>query len=1117
MNKIYKTVWNAVRQQFVVADEAQNTRGKPAKAAVALTVVAAALCSTMASAAYVEPGFVANSRLQMDEAKASWETDEYMKNWGLVAQKASAAYALGFHGQGVKVGMMDSGFLKNHVELSGDRWHAVSAYGTYDHNGERYPQYAYGKKPKDTSKFTAGSSFAVNGYYDSSVNDNHGTGCVGVMAGNRNGTGMHGVAWGSEIYSANTGGTDDTNYGPFPDYNFFKAGYDALVNSGVKIINNSFGTNLKQVDEKGNILDYYHSGPELTTVNDIEYEYFMFKRAYAGKKSFVDAAWDAIKGKDVIQVFTNGNNDRANPYHRALFPYFTPEAEKQWIAIAGLRQNDKKTDPYKYKLEAYFNEAGFAKYWTLVGPGQNGYTSNISGAYGGYSGTSMAAPFVSGAFAVLASRYTDMTAVQVREVLLTTANHKNSDGTNMTGWDNVNGTTPQEGEVSDRMGWGVPDLEKGMYGPAQFFNGNFNYTLNSKDIWTNDISQVALDQRHADDIAWLKSVTKDGTPDGEIVVSNNPNDYKLTNTSNGSANADGKKHNYDLAGIANKDVTLEEAKAWRLEYYQRRAEAIRAKIASGDYNGSLTKSGTGTLVMTGNNSYKGATTVKEGTLLAFSESIGTDNKVTVEKNGTFGVLSTYNDTFTQKGQLTSKGQEKIAIDIKEGGSLYIDAGSQVSVGAVTGLKNIVVGMAGVDKSDLTSLYYGDKAKAGTANVTGTFTADSGLDGITVKNIVGSDSAFFGVSESGFSNASNKLTVTMSKKEGVTFADFGTNANTRSIGRALEGSRNDLVKQILGMSESEVQATYNKLDDDFYASARNGLVMNSLAVSRTVIDQARGMGEGRAVEMENGMGRIWATGIGHWGTSDGNKFDTDVDFRAGFIGGEFVAHETTKVGAYFGYGSSDYKANANKIDADNVHFGVYGMSDVGPASITYGFAYTTEDRDTERSLGGFMSAHSEDASVMQLFAEAAYTGFDLGENKIQPYFGVSWAKVKTDSVADQYDQSTMTTDEIDDNIGIASVGVRAALPFMMGTMPVAVKADAGYSHFFGDTEGVTRLQLGKNGGWAEIEGSELKGLFNVGLGVTAQVAKSATVGINYGASLGSDQKTHGINATLRIAF
>ena len=63
------------------------------------------------------------------------------------------------------------------------------------------------------------------------------------------------------------------NYGPFQDYGFFKVGYDKLVESGVKIINNSFGTNLKQVDPETNkILDYYHSGPELTTVNDIEYE-----------------------------------------------------------------------------------------------------------------------------------------------------------------------------------------------------------------------------------------------------------------------------------------------------------------------------------------------------------------------------------------------------------------------------------------------------------------------------------------------------------------------------------------------------------------------------------------------------------------------------------------------------------------------------------------------------------------------------------------------------------------------------------------------------------------------------------------------------------------------------
>ena len=143
---------------------------------------------------------------------------------------------------------------------------------------------------------------------------------------------------------------------------------------------------------------------------------------YGDRKSAVDAAWDAVKGKDVVQVFTSGNNNRANPYHRALYPYFHPEAESQWIAISGIRQVDTTDAPDSYKIEDNFNEAGFAKWWTLAGPGQNGYitavdpgtgelttaTSRYEEGYGTFNSTSMAALFVSGAFGVLASRYEDM-------------------------------------------------------------------------------------------------------------------------------------------------------------------------------------------------------------------------------------------------------------------------------------------------------------------------------------------------------------------------------------------------------------------------------------------------------------------------------------------------------------------------------------------------------------------------------------------------------------------------------------------------------------------------------------------------------------------------------------
>lgn len=66
-----------------------------------------------------------------------------------------------------------------------------------------------------------------------------------------------------------------------------------------------------------------------------------------------------------------------------------------------------------------------------------------------------------------------------------------------------------------------------------------------------------------------------------------------------------------MAGI-DKEITLDDAKKWRLEYYQKRAEEIRKKLNKGLYTGSLTKSGEGTLIMTGDNSYKGDTTVKGG-------------------------------------------------------------------------------------------------------------------------------------------------------------------------------------------------------------------------------------------------------------------------------------------------------------------------------------------------------------------------------------------------------------------------------------------------------------------------------------------------------------------------
>ncbi len=1116
MNRVYKTKWSAAHQQC----HRRTSRHKGQAIAVASIMMA-----TGAQAAYMEPGFVAENSTQVTEAQKSFETSEYQKDWGLTAMHASKAYTLGFNGKGVTVGVMDSGALLNiHPDLTGDRFSVSSAKGEYGTVGNRYPQAVDKDAGKVGNPFKPGDKFDIDGNWKEGVNDSHGTHVTGTVGGNRDGSEFHGVAWGSNIIVGNTGATDDNNYGPFQDYQYFKAAWGDLADKVAKangkrggVINNSWGTNTRVVDQKDKGHDGYNTGVHLNvnTEAETDYEFMLFAKRYGSfdtvpnngivdNTSFVYAAYEAVKDRNIVQIMTTGNRDMKNPYYRALYPLYNPAAEKHWIAVAGLKQSSKAGS---YELIKNFNEAGQGKWWTVAAPGNGIYSSTTDDhgnpGYASWGGTSMAAPHVAGAMGVLMSRYDQMNALQVRDVMFTTANHKNADGSNMEGWTDVNGTVRKDGEVSDRMGWGVPDLDKGMYGPGQFL-GKFEYNMakDSLDVWSNDISNVALDQRKAEDDAWM-TATKNGTElaYGDIITGK---DFVVKDGDGEVTESDRTSH-----------IVGEHEKATLLAAYAERAQAIKDKRANG-YKGTLVKQGEGTLIMTGNNSYAGTTTVEGGTLLAFAESIGTDNKVTVKTGGTFGVLSSYNDQFTMKGHLYSKEAttNTLEIDLSQGGKLYVDAGSNVKVQKVTFGSNkvISVGLAGADTETLVKAWNSKEAA-----VTGSFEVTDGqnvFDSVTTKNM-DVKSVFFKLGQTTVGD--KKIDVKMEKNADVTFEQFASTANEQKIAAAIEASGNKLTGEILSAkTENEIRDTYRALDDDFYATARNALVVNATAVSRTVMDQARGMGEGRSAEVDNGRARIWAAGIGHWGEAEGTKNTMDVDFRTGFLGAEALVLDNTKFGAFFGYGTTDYKSGLNKIDGEDKHFGVYGLTDIGNVTMTYGVAYTDEDRDTVRVMNTNVNQHSENASVLQGFVEGAYN-FDLSVAKVSPYVGFTWARVETDAVTDHMDTNSYKTDEIKDDIQIATLGVRTSVPFAMGNMPVALTADLGWSHYFGDTEGLVNVQMGEGGKFAAIEGSELKDQANLGLGIVGQVAKHATVGVSYSGSWGSDINTHGIFANVRFNF
>ena len=397
-----------------------------------------------AAAAYQEAGRAGDP--------ASWRSAEYQQDWGLERMQANQAYAAGITGAGVRIGALDSGFDAAHPEASPGRFHPVTATGQY----------------------LDGTPFTVSGVLNG-ANDSHGTHVTGTMGAARDGVGMHGVAFDAQVYVGNTNKNDKFLFGTDPDPRYFKAAYDALVDAGARAINNSWGSQPKDVS--------YQTLEGLRAAYAQHYQ----------QNTWLDAAGDVAR-RGVINVFSAGNSGYANASVRSALPYFQPELEGHWLAVSGLDKNNQQK----------YNQCGIAKYWCLATPGAAITSTVPGGGYATYNGTSMASPHATGALALVMQRYPYLNNQQALEVLLTTA--RQLDG------------SPTQGP-SERVGWGVPDLGRALHGPGQLL-GEFNVNLGrgQGDSWSNGISDQALAQRQAEDAAerqaWQQTLKERGWEQG---------------------------------------------------------------------------------------------------------------------------------------------------------------------------------------------------------------------------------------------------------------------------------------------------------------------------------------------------------------------------------------------------------------------------------------------------------------------------------------------------------------------------------------------------------------------------------------------------------------------------
>lgn len=966
----------------------------------------------------------------------SFRTDEYkaMGENVLDLINAAGAYAQGYTGKGVTVGVTDVGIVNfSHTEFSGKTGSGVVFDGL---EGTEVP-------------LTWAELM-------------HPTHVAGIAAADKNGFGMHGVAYDADIASSST---IKHYYGG----GFFESGssfYDNyLTNPDIKIINNSWGdynnylSNVQNEEDFNEIIEYLQSDIasfeiEKAVNND---KLLVFSVANDGKLA---AAFE-----NNLDVLTSDKafNDNIITVTAAKANSFTKNQNGGF---------DVKSDA----IAIFSNLAMYNEDTTLSAPGWN-----INSAYADFdasgkyykddSGTSMAAPMVTGAGALVQQAFPYLSGKQIGDVLLSTANSNitNSSGyfINYTwgydenrqineyynilltgngsdleniGWEklydyfkNNKETTinyffgvyesdwekffGKNGEIKSAyqfeekykdilkavaninvyqnvpldviFGQGIVDAGKAVNGLGAInvrrldksdisrVNGKTKQALYKVDtqgynsVWSNDIGEIRAGYIAENPLG--DAYTKFEGTDSDIKDLHDRWVFYTTNSFDDNP-ADSKDHN------------------WMTNHYmQQYNEQVAASGLAGLHAG-LYKTGEGILALTGKNTYKGASIAAGGTLQidgsvagdAYSEGAGT-----IAGSGMING-SLYNNGAVEAGSWGAVTDKDGIITLEVGGDFNGNGVISVNTDGTNYAQIAVTGNADVSVMSL---------KAGTfaaPDIQGTILTVDETTGFLkgAENLNGSFSGMLNSEVEVSENNTLKLTTSVSNNTGIDGARFN--------------AFNSLYNNLTKAEQQEMQRLY-ALNSGSLNNAVNELSQSESMHMELARDAIQNRDVRQAVARQHHLDRdegLWVITGKNWGETDGGITRHSYNLT---LGKDFYNTDNTYAGALFAY--SDNSIGGNNADGEykNYSLGIYGGSKNSPGTVTGYVSYGVQDNKMTRHLGSAFS-HSGmgsklesdyDSSIIGIGAKYAY---DLHYGKegwhVSPYAAVDYAHYKQDSFTER---------------------------------------------------------------------------------------------------------------------
>ena len=321
----------------------------------------------------------------------SYKTSEYYgmsSSNGLSRICASTAYANGATGgDNIKIAVIDTGISLNPL---GNNAHYE--FGSWN---ESFPN---GKIVLVTGADAANQGFGINDNDNIPEDDDgHGTHVAGIIGAKKTGSGMHGVAYDSILYPLKMMDPYGTRWNASS-----WAFYRALIND-VDIANMSWGLS-SDPGIGSNSCNSYTSCKAYMDNIDQSYTYMTYMATGA-------SGYDG----NIISVWAAGNDSENNPGLYAGSCIYDDNLKELCVIAVSLGTDGK--------LASYSNKCGIASNHCISAPGTSIIAPDDLGLdyYTTLSGTSMAAPMVSGGLALIKQKHSSLTNQQVVDRLFSTA------------------------------------------------------------------------------------------------------------------------------------------------------------------------------------------------------------------------------------------------------------------------------------------------------------------------------------------------------------------------------------------------------------------------------------------------------------------------------------------------------------------------------------------------------------------------------------------------------------------------------------------------------------------------------------------------------------------------